>query len=57
MKFLIDENMSSPVLASKFRAQGHEPVLAGNVGLLSVTDARLMIYSISDRTSGSAAQR
>jgi predicted nuclease of predicted toxin-antitoxin system len=46
MRFLIDENMSSPVLASKLRARGHDPVLAGNVGLLSTTDARVMIYSI-----------
>jgi predicted nuclease of predicted toxin-antitoxin system len=48
MRFLIDENMSSPVLASRLRAQGHDPVLAGNVGLLSVTDARVMIYSITE---------
>jgi predicted nuclease of predicted toxin-antitoxin system len=48
MRFLIDENMSSPVLASRLRAQGHEPVLAGYVGLLSVTDAQVMIYSITE---------
>jgi predicted nuclease of predicted toxin-antitoxin system len=48
MRFLIDENLSGPRLASRLRAQGHDPVLAGNVGLLSVTDARLMIYSITD---------
>jgi hypothetical protein len=38
MRFLIDENLSGPRLASRLRAQGHDPVLAGNVGLLSVTD-------------------
>ena len=48
MRFLIDENMSSPVLASRLRAQEHDPVLPGDVGLLSVTDARVMIYSITE---------
>ena len=47
MKFLIDENLSSPRLASRLRAQGHDPVLARDVGLLSVTDARVLIYSIA----------
>jgi predicted nuclease of predicted toxin-antitoxin system len=47
MRFLIDENMSSPVLASRLRAQGHDPVLGSDVGLLSVADARVLIYSIS----------
>jgi predicted nuclease of predicted toxin-antitoxin system len=46
MRFLIDENMSSPVLASRLRAQGHDPVLARDVGLMSVADARVLIYSI-----------
>jgi hypothetical protein len=35
MRFLIDENMSSPVVASRLRAQGHDPVPARDVGLLS----------------------
>jgi predicted nuclease of predicted toxin-antitoxin system len=48
MRFRVDENLSGPRLASRLRAQGHDPVLAGNVGLLSVTDARIMIYSITD---------
>jgi predicted nuclease of predicted toxin-antitoxin system len=47
MRFLIDENLSSPRLASRLRAQGHDPVLAGDVGLLSITDARMLIYSIA----------
>jgi predicted nuclease of predicted toxin-antitoxin system len=47
MKFLIDENLSSPRLSSRLRAQGHDPVLARDVGLLSVTDARVLIYSIA----------
>jgi predicted nuclease of predicted toxin-antitoxin system len=46
MKFLIDENLSSPRLASRLRAQGHDPVLARDVGLLSVSDARVLIFSI-----------
>jgi predicted nuclease of predicted toxin-antitoxin system len=47
MRFLIDENMSSPVLASRLRAQGHDPVLARDAGLISVTDARVLMYSIA----------
>jgi predicted nuclease of predicted toxin-antitoxin system len=47
MRFLIDENISSPVLASRLRAQGHDPVLAGDVGLLSMTDPRVLLYSIA----------
>jgi predicted nuclease of predicted toxin-antitoxin system len=46
MRFLVDENLSSPRLASRLRAQGHDPVLARDVGLLSVTDARVLIFSI-----------
>jgi predicted nuclease of predicted toxin-antitoxin system len=46
MRFLIDENLSSPRLGSRLRAQGHDPVLAGDVGLLSVTDARVLIFAI-----------
>jgi predicted nuclease of predicted toxin-antitoxin system len=46
MRFLIDENMSSPVVASRLRAQGHDPLLARDVGLMSVADARVLIYSI-----------
>jgi len=47
MKFLLDENLSSPRLASRLRARGHDPVLARDVGLLSVTDARVLIYWIA----------
>ena len=31
MRFLVDENLSSPRLASRLRAQGHDPVLATDV--------------------------
>jgi predicted nuclease of predicted toxin-antitoxin system len=47
MKFLIDENLSNPRLASRLRVQGHDPVLAQDAGLLSVSDARVLIDSIS----------
>jgi predicted nuclease of predicted toxin-antitoxin system len=47
MRFLIDENMSYLRLASRLRGQGHDPVLAGDVGLLSMTDPRVLIYSIA----------
>jgi predicted nuclease of predicted toxin-antitoxin system len=47
MRFLIDENLSSPRLASRLRAQGHDPVLASDAGLLAVTDPRVLIYSIT----------
>ena len=46
MRFLIDENME-PVLASRPRAQGHDPVLACDVGLRSVSDARVFIFAIT----------
>jgi predicted nuclease of predicted toxin-antitoxin system len=47
MRFLIDENLSSPRLASRLRTQGHDPVLASDVGLLSATDARVLIFAIA----------
>jgi hypothetical protein len=46
MRLLIDENMNSPLIASRLRAQGHNPVLAGDVGLLSVADPRVLIWAI-----------
>jgi predicted nuclease of predicted toxin-antitoxin system len=47
MRFLIDENLSSLRLASRLQAQRHDPVLAGDVGLLSVTDPRVLIFAIT----------
>ncbi|MGZ3472475.1 MAG: DUF5615 family PIN-like protein [Isosphaeraceae bacterium] len=47
MRSLVDENLSSPRPASPLRAQGHDPVLASDVGLLSVTDARVLIFAIA----------
>jgi predicted nuclease of predicted toxin-antitoxin system len=47
MRFLIDENMSSPVLATRLQAQRHDPVLARDVGMLSVADARVLTFAIT----------
>jgi predicted nuclease of predicted toxin-antitoxin system len=47
MRFLIDENMSDRLLASRLRAQGHDPVLAIDVGLLSASDPRVLIWAIA----------
>ena len=47
MRFLIDENMSDRLLASRLKAQGHDPVLAIDVGLLSVSDPRVLIWAIA----------
>jgi predicted nuclease of predicted toxin-antitoxin system len=47
MRFLVDENMNSPRIASRLQAQGHHPVLASDVGLLSVADSRVMIWAIA----------
>jgi len=47
MRFLADENASIPRLASRLRAQGRDPVLTSDVGLLSVTDARMLIFAIA----------
>ena len=47
MKILIDENMSSPVRATRLRAAGHDVVLVGDVGLLSVSDPRVLIWAVS----------
>ena len=47
MTFLIDENLGNPRLASRLRAQGHDPVLAQDAGLLSVSDERVLIHSIA----------
>jgi len=47
MRFPIDENLSSPRLASRLRAHGHNPILASDVGLISATDPRVLTYAIS----------
>lgn len=47
MRILIDENLGDPRLAMRLRAQGHDPVLPKEVGLLSAADARVLIVAIS----------
>ena len=47
MRLLLDENMSDRRLGARLRAQGHDPVLATGVGLLSATDAREFIAAIT----------
>jgi predicted nuclease of predicted toxin-antitoxin system len=47
MRLLLDENLSDRRLASRLQARGHEPVLAADVGLLAVTDARVSTWAIT----------
>jgi predicted nuclease of predicted toxin-antitoxin system len=47
MKLLMDENMSDRRRASRLKAQGHDPLLAIDVGLLSVSDPRVLIWAIA----------
>lgn len=46
MRFLVDENLCDRSLESRLRAQGHDPVLAIDVGLLAVADPRVLIWAI-----------
>jgi predicted nuclease of predicted toxin-antitoxin system len=46
MRFLLDENMSDRRLASRLRKEGHDPILATDVGLMSATDPRVLIWAI-----------
>src|SRR5208337_2327161 len=52
MRLLLDENISDRRLAARLRAQGHDPVLATGVGLLSATDARVFIAAITQALGG-----
>ena len=47
MRFLIDENLSSPRLGARLRAAGHEPILASDVGLMSVSDAQVLLWAVT----------
>jgi predicted nuclease of predicted toxin-antitoxin system len=47
VKILIDENMSSRRLAMRVQAANHDVVMAGEVGLLSVTDARVLAWAVA----------
>jgi predicted nuclease of predicted toxin-antitoxin system len=46
MRFLLDENLCDRRRASRLQAQGHDPVLAIDVGLISVADPRVLICAI-----------
>lgn len=39
--------MSDPRLAARLRDRGHDPILAREVGLLSLSDPRVLIFSIA----------
>jgi predicted nuclease of predicted toxin-antitoxin system len=47
MRLLLDENMSDRRLATRLRAQRHDPILATEAGLVSVTDARVFVWAIT----------
>ena len=47
MRVLIDENMSSRRLAARLQAVGHDVVLASDVGLVSVGDARVLAWAVA----------
>jgi predicted nuclease of predicted toxin-antitoxin system len=46
MKILIDENMNRRRLASFLQAAGHDVVPASDVGPMSDSDARVMVWAI-----------
>jgi predicted nuclease of predicted toxin-antitoxin system len=48
VKVLIDENMSSTRLAVRLHSAGHDCVLARNVGLVSVNDARVLAWAVAN---------
>jgi predicted nuclease of predicted toxin-antitoxin system len=48
MRIAIDENMSNQRLATRLRAAGHDVMLATEVGLISVSDARVLTWAVGD---------
>jgi predicted nuclease of predicted toxin-antitoxin system len=46
VRILIDENMSSTRLAMRLQASGHDPVLATEIGLVSLNDARVLTWAV-----------
>jgi predicted nuclease of predicted toxin-antitoxin system len=46
MRLLLDENMSDRRLAARLLSQGHDSLLATDVGLLSLTDAKVLSWAI-----------
>jgi predicted nuclease of predicted toxin-antitoxin system len=51
MRVLIDENMSNRRLRARLQAAGHDAVLADDVGLLSVSDARVLAWAVGQDRS------
>ena len=51
MRVLIDENMSSTRLATRLRSAGHDIVLSTEVGLVSVHDARVVLWAARENRS------
>ena len=47
MRVLLDENTSSRRLAGRLQAAGHDVVLAPDVGLASVSDARVLAWAVA----------
>jgi len=47
VRVLIDENMSSRRLAARLQSVGHDVVLASDVGLASVSDARVLAWAVA----------
>jgi predicted nuclease of predicted toxin-antitoxin system len=46
MRILIDENMINRRLSGRLQAAGHDVALADEVGLLSVSDARVLAWAV-----------
>jgi predicted nuclease of predicted toxin-antitoxin system len=46
VRILIDENMINRRLSARLQAAGHDVVLADDVGLLSVSDARVLTWAV-----------
>jgi predicted nuclease of predicted toxin-antitoxin system len=47
VRVLLDENMSSRRLAARLQSAGHIAVLANDVGLVSVSDARVLVWAVA----------
>ena len=47
MRLLIDENMSSRRLAARLQSAGHDVLLATDVGLASLADARVLAWAVA----------
>ena len=47
VRIVVDENMSSRRLAVRLQAMGHDVVLATDVGLVAVSDARVLAWAVA----------